>query len=278
MLPWGIVTWMFQVRAGGKDFSIEWMYFPGGSRIPGLTYDQKLAEADKLYSSSAAAYMSDPRLCSSLRLPHPVDNKNGKDFDGKDDGAGDGGAGQLVVKEEVQQAVQGNDYVLSHGYTTLTNPTSSPSSLTYTLPEQQQQQPSSILYMYPGPDSPKVNFASEVHPASSGVSPPTLRLASPVNVLSLAGGEVARLQGDPSLSSSSGCSAPSSVLSTSCCTFSLSDFGAVSPIVADSSLLSSSSSLPLTVSEVANGSTSTSINDLVEAKKKTSTSNTVVRC
>jgi len=48
----------------------------GGSRIPGLTYDQKLAEADKLYSSSAAAYMSDPRLCSSLRLPHPVDNKN----------------------------------------------------------------------------------------------------------------------------------------------------------------------------------------------------------
>ena len=268
MLPWAIVTWMCQVRAGGKDFSIEWMYFPGGSRIPGLTYDQKLAEADKLYSSSAAAYMSDPRLCSSLRLPHPVDNKNGKDFDGKDDGAGDGGAGQLVVKEEVA-AVQGNDYVLSHGYTTLTNPTSSPSSLTYTLPEQQQQQPSSILYMYPGPDSPKVNFASEVHPASSGVSPPTLRLASPVNVLSLAGGEVARLQGDPSLSSSSGCSAPSSVLSTSCCTFSLSDFGAVSPIVADSSLLSSSSSLPLTVSEVANGCTSTSINDLVEAKKKT---------
>ena len=251
MLLWAIATWMFQVRAGEKDFSIDWMCFPGGSRIPGLTYDQKLAEADKLYSSSAAAYMSDPRLCSSLRLPHPVDNKNGKDFDGKDDGAGDGGAGQLVVKEEVA-TVQGNDYVLSHGYTSLTNPTSSPSSLTYTLPEQQQQQPSSILYMYPGPDSPKVNFASEVHPTSSGVSPPTLRLASPVNVLSLAGGEVARLQGDPSLSSSSGSSAPSSVLSTSCCTFSLSDFGAVSPIVADSSLLSSSSSLPLPVSEVAN--------------------------
>ena len=258
MLLWAIATWMFQVRAGDeKEFQVEWLYFPGGSRIPGLTYDQKLAEADKLYSSSAAAYMSDPRLCSSLRLPHPVDNKNGKDFDGKDDGAGDGGAGQLVVKEEVA-TVQGNDYVLSHGYTTLTNPTSSPSSLTYTLPEQQQQQPSSILYMYPGPDSPKVNFASDsVHPASSGVSPPTLRLASPVNVLSLAGGEVARLQGDPSLSSSSGSSAPSSVLSTSCCTFSLSDFGAVSPIVADSSLLSSSS-LPLPVSEVATGCTSTS--------------------
>ena len=33
-------------------------------------------EADKLYTSSAAAYMSDPRLCSPLRLPQPVDNKN----------------------------------------------------------------------------------------------------------------------------------------------------------------------------------------------------------
>ena len=228
----------------------------GGGRIPGLTYDQKLAEADKLYSTSAAAYMSDPRLCSSLRLPHPVDNKNGKEFEGKEgaDGGGDGTT-QLVVKEEVQQAVQGSDYVLSHGYATLTNPTSSPSSsLTYTLPEQQAvaQQPS-ILYMYPGPDSPKVNYAeSGLHPASSGVSPPTLRLASPVNVLSLAGHE-ARLQGDPSLnpsSSSNASNAPSSVLSTTCCTFSLSDFGAVSPLVQEPSILPSSS-LPLPVSEVA---------------------------
>jgi len=47
----------------------------GGGRIPTLAYDQKLAEADKLYSSSAAAYMSDPRLCSSLRLG-ATDNKN----------------------------------------------------------------------------------------------------------------------------------------------------------------------------------------------------------
>ena len=226
----------------------------GGGRIPGLTYDQKLAEADKLYSSSAAAYMSDPRLCSSLRLPHPVDNKNGKEFEGKEGGDGGGdGTTQLVVKEEVQQAVQGSDYVLSHGYATLTNPTSSPSSsLTYTLPEQQAvaQQPS-ILYMYPGPDSPKVNYAEPgLHPASSGVSPPTLRLASPVNVLSLAGHE-ARLQGDPSLnpSSSSASNAPSSVLSTTCCTFSLSDFGAVSPLVQEPSILPSSS-LPLPVSEV----------------------------
>ena len=230
----------------------------GGGRIPGLTYDQKLAEADKLYSSSAAAYMSDPRLCSSLRLPHPVDNKNGKEFEGKEGGDGGGdGATQLVVKEEVQQAgVQGSDYVLSHGYTTLTNPTSSSpsSSLTYTLPEQQAvaQQPS-ILYMYPGPDSPKVNYAEAgVHPASSGVSPPTLRLASPVNVLSLAGHE-ARLQGDSlNPSSSSASNAPSSVLSTTCCTFSLSDFGAVSPLVQEPSILPiSSSSLPLPVSEVA---------------------------
>ena len=233
----------------------------GGGRIPGLTYDQKLAEADKLYSTSAAAYMSDPRLCSSLRLPHPVDNKNGKEFEGKEggDGGGDGVATQLVVKEEVAASVQGSDYVLSHaGYATLTNPTSSPSSLTYTLPEQQavSQQPS-ILYMsYPGPDSPKVNFAEQpgVHPASSGVSPPTLRLASPVNVLSLAGHE-ARLQGDslnPS-SSSNASNAPSSVLSTTCCTFSLSDFGAVSPLVQEPSILPipSSSSLPLPVSEVA---------------------------
>ena len=249
--------------------------FLGGGRIPGLTYDQKLAEADKLYSTSAAAYMSDPRLCSSLRLPHPVDNKNGKDFEGKEGGDHGGGndagvATQLVVKEEVAASVQGSDYVLSHaGYATLTNPTSSPSSsLTYTLPDQQaisSQQAPSILYMYPGPDSPKVNFGEThpggVHPASSGVSPPTLRLASPVNVLSLAGHE-ARLQGDPTTlnlapnSSSSSTAQPisssSSVLSTTCCTFSLSDFGAVSPLVQESNsiLQPSSSSLPLPVSEV----------------------------
>ena len=260
MLPWETATWMFQVKSKSISkvnvcINTACMYYTGGGRIPGLTYDQKLAEADKLYSSSAAAYMSDPRLCSSLRLPHPVDNKNGKEFEGKEGGDGGGdGATQLVVKEEVQQAVQGSDYVLSHGYATLTNPTSSPSSLTYTLPEQQAvaQQPS-ILYMYPGPDSPKVNYAEAgVHPASSGVSPPTLRLASPVNVLSLAGHE-ARLQGDSlNPSSSSASNAPSSVLSTTCCTFSLSDFGAVSPLVQEPSILPiSSSSLPLPVSEVA---------------------------
>lgn len=256
MLPWETATWMFQVKSKSISkvnvcINTACMYYTGGGRIPGLTYDQKLAEADKLYSSSAAAYMSDPRLCSSLRLPHPVDNKNGKEFEGKEGGDGGGdGATQLVVKEEVA-AVQGNDYVLSHGYATLTNPTSSPSSLTYTLPEQQAvaQQPS-ILYMYPGPDSPKVNYADPgVHPASSGVSPPTLRLASPVNVLSLAGHE-ARLQGESLNPSSSSASAPSSVLSTTCCTFSLSDFGAVSPLVQESSILPSSS-LPLPVSEVA---------------------------
>ena len=164
-----------------------------------------------------------------------------------------------MPRVQQQAGVQGTDYVLSHGYAaTLTNPTSSSpsSSLTYTLPEQQtvSQQPS-ILYMYPGPDSPKVNYAAEpgVHPASSGVSPPTLRLASPVNVLSLAGHE-ARLQGDSlNPSSSSASNAPSSVLSTTCCTFSLSDFGAVSPLVQEpgSILPISSSSLPLPVSEVA---------------------------
>ena len=42
---------------------------------------QKLSDADKIYGSSAAAYMSDPRLChtTALRLGTPTpDNKNGK--------------------------------------------------------------------------------------------------------------------------------------------------------------------------------------------------------
>lgn len=55
--------------------------------IDGLCF-QKLSDADKLYSSSAAAaYMSDPRLCAgtALRLATP-DNKHGKPGVG-DDGA-----------------------------------------------------------------------------------------------------------------------------------------------------------------------------------------------
>lgn len=57
-------------------------YLDPSTRISGLaSYDQKLSDADKLYTSSAAAYMelSDPRLChpSALRLGTPTpDNKN----------------------------------------------------------------------------------------------------------------------------------------------------------------------------------------------------------
>ena len=82
---------------------------------------QKLSDADKLYSSSAAAYMSelsDPRLChtSALRLGTPTpDNKNGKRED-KSEGPGD----KLIpVKEEegVEGGMQGSsdDYGVPPG-------------------------------------------------------------------------------------------------------------------------------------------------------------------
>lgn len=73
---------------------------------------QKLSDADKLYSSSAAAYMSelsDPRLChtSALRLGTPTpDNKNGKRED-----KSEGGDKLIPVKEEegVERGMQGSD-------------------------------------------------------------------------------------------------------------------------------------------------------------------------
>ena len=72
---------------------------------------QKLSDADKLYSSSAAAYMSelsDPRLChtSALRLGTPTpDNKNGKRED-----KSDSGDKLIPVKEEegVEGGMQGS--------------------------------------------------------------------------------------------------------------------------------------------------------------------------
>ena len=45
-----------------------------------------MSEADKLYSSSAAAYMTDPRLChtTALRLGAATpDNKHGKEEAGQ---------------------------------------------------------------------------------------------------------------------------------------------------------------------------------------------------
>lgn len=219
----------------------------GGGRIPGLTYDQKLAEADKLYSSSAAAYMADPRLQQHLRLPQPVDNKNGK----AEGGEVEGEVGRAVVKTE-EVVGHATDYVLSHGYAL--QPPSSP-SLAYTLPEPAAHQPS-ILYMYPGPDSPKVHYAaSSEHPhlhPTSGVSPPTLRLASPVNVLSLAQHSgLAERQGDPASSSPAPLALAPSSVHTTCCTFSLTDFGAVAPLAGhQESHHSLTSPLPLPVSEV----------------------------
>ena len=117
----------------------------GSGRIHSLAYDQKLADADKLYSSSAAAaYMSDPRLCSSLRLP---DNKNGKDRLEGD--------GKLVVKEE---GGLNPEYSLNH-------------DTSYTLPDQIHGINTPVLYMCP--ESPKLHFdPRQVHS-------PSVRLNSP---------------------------------------------------------------------------------------------------
>ena len=203
----------------------------GGGRIPTLTYDQKLAEADKLYSSSAAAYMSDPRLCSSLRLG-TTDNKNGKDCDKVD---------KLIVKEE--GGLHATDYVLSQGSQrqpicwseTLPPPSTTP-TLSYTIPD--HSHPSSVLYMYSAPESPKITYTEH----RSGVSPPTLRLSSPVNVIVSHGMTCpeTKIPGEVS-------SAPSSAsVQTTCCTFSLSDFSGV-PVSAGDSV---PHPLPLPVTEV----------------------------
>ena len=83
---------------------------------------QKLSDADKLYTSSAAAYMelSDPRLChpSALRLGTPTpDNKNGKRED-----KSEGGDKLIPVKEEegvergIQQGSEPGDYGVPPGW------------------------------------------------------------------------------------------------------------------------------------------------------------------
>ena len=198
----------------------------GGGRIPTLAYDQKLAEADKY----AAAYMSDPRLCSSLRLG-TTDNKNGKDDCEKVD--------KLVVKEE--GGLHATDYVLSQGsqrqplcWSETLPPTSTP-NLSYTVPD--PNHPSSVLYMYSAPESPKIAYTEH----RSGVSPPTLRLGSPVNVIVSHGLTCpeTKMPGDVS-------SAQPSSVQTTCCTFSLSDFSGV-PVSAGDSV---PHPLPLPVTEV----------------------------
>ena len=154
---------------------------------------QKLVEADaKLYSpGAAAAYMADPRLCSSLRLSAP-DNKNGKQCGGEaaTEKQGDKLA---VVKEEQLGAVQGAEFVLSEGG----GGGGYPATLTYSLADPANH--NSVLY-------------SIQYPADPGgpVSP-----SSPAARLVLSPGD----QPAPA--------PPSSSVQPTCCTFSLSDFGGV---------------------------------------------------
>ena len=72
---------------------------------------QKLTEADKLYSSSAAAYMSDPRLChtTALRLGAATpDNKHGKEENSLVVTAGGGGdnAGDKLIPVKEEEGVE----------------------------------------------------------------------------------------------------------------------------------------------------------------------------
>ena len=199
-------------------------------RIHSLTasyHDQKLAEADKLYGGAyAAASLSDPRLCGSaaaLRLPATADNKNGKDH------------GKLVVKEEGGLSEYSLHHANHHGLDGSGGGGGPPA---YTLPEQIQAPPPPVLYMCPPPDSPKLTggYDPRVH------SPSSLRLASNS---SPAGGAdsparpvVASGEQQPTDVASSGgtaisCHSPS-VLSSSCCTFSLSDICGVAAISTES--------------------------------------------
>ena len=75
-----------------------------------------MSEADKLYSSSAAAYMSDPRLChtTALRLGAATpDNKHGKEESSLVVTGGDNAGDKLIpVKEE--EGVEGHGGGLHH--------------------------------------------------------------------------------------------------------------------------------------------------------------------
>ena len=215
-----LATDYFTAAAGYRSLG---SYYPeyhlsGGYLDSGRLHS--LAEADKLYSSSAAAaYMSaDPRgLCGSLRLPTAVsagDMKNGKD----------GGhqlhhhhhqqhlqqhGGKLVVKEE-GGLHHHTDYLLGGHH-----PDHQPA---YTLPDQVQGTTSSSSILYMCADSPSSRLYH-------GGSPPgaALRLTSggpsDHHPGKLASGEVMLSTSVPSSSSSS-----------SCCTFSLSDMCGVSAV------------------------------------------------
>jgi hypothetical protein len=185
----------------------------GTSRIHSLAYDGKLADADKLYgtSAAAAAYMSaagDPRLCSPLRLPH--DSKHGKDS--KDNLIESGK--NVVVKEE---GITNHEYILPSHHSL------DHSGLTpYSLPGVDGQlvppPAGSVLYMCPpasvanhhhppNAESPKLYDPRQVHS-------PGLRGSSPAGNHSISG--EARSPSIPS--------------STSYCTLSLSELCGVAAI------------------------------------------------
>ena len=74
-----------------------------------LTVLQKLTEADKLYSSSAAAYMSDPRLChtTALRLGAATpDNKHGKEETSLVGSGGGEPAGDKLIPVKEEEGVE----------------------------------------------------------------------------------------------------------------------------------------------------------------------------
>ena len=86
-----------------------------------------MSEADKLYSTSAAAYMSDPRLChtTALRLGAATpDNKHGKEENSLVVTAGGGGdnAGDKLIPVKEEEGVEGHGggglhHVVSPGVT-----------------------------------------------------------------------------------------------------------------------------------------------------------------
>ena len=81
-----------------------------------------MSEADKLYSSSAAAYMSDPRLChtTALRLGAATpDNKHGKEESlvGSGGGGGETAGSKLIPVKEEEGVEVVSHHVVSPGVT-----------------------------------------------------------------------------------------------------------------------------------------------------------------
>ena len=97
---------------GGLGGEVWW-------RLLMLMVFQKLTEADKLYSSSAAAYMSDPRLChtTALRLGAATpDNKHGKEETSLVGSGGGEAAGDKLIPVKEEEGVEvGGHHVVSPG-------------------------------------------------------------------------------------------------------------------------------------------------------------------